>query len=290
MLKRCRSGLVPGLVGLLAGWASALFLPLHGPAPAQQAMPAFKPEAPANRNLDAGLYMQTSAEYRACCYQAYNLATARLEALVKDQKGEGEKKPPAVVLDLDETVLDNSGFEAMLARSHLASDSRLWDLWEKDNGDAVGLIPGAKDFINRAKQLGVAVVYISNRSDKNRDKTLAVLKRLEIDVPEDRVLLLKDEKNSDKTGRRDEARKAYTVLLYLGDNLRDFDEQFKYAAPGPGGSVANSIKERKEKVDKTRARWGDNWIILPNPTYGEWTKAFGQGAKDLDLLVAPPRK
>src|SRR5262245_38294632 len=99
MLKRCRSGLVPGLVGLLAGWASALFLPLHGPAPAQQAMPTFKPEAPANRNLDAGLYMQTSAEYRACCYQAYNLAAARLEALVKEKQGE-PKRPLAVVLDL----------------------------------------------------------------------------------------------------------------------------------------------------------------------------------------------
>jgi acid phosphatase len=288
MLKRWQVG----VVGLLAGWATAPALWRPAPAAdAPQAMPAFKAESPARRGLDANLYMQTAAEYRACCYQAYNLATARLELLLKKyaEKG-GDRPPPAVVLDLDETVLDNAGFQAMLARSGLAFDQRLWEVWERDHGDSVGLIPGAKAFIDRAKELGVAVVYISNRGDRQRDKTLAVLKRLGIDVPEDRVKLLKDEKNSDKTGRRKEASEAFGVLLWLGDNLRDFDEQFKYAPPGPGGSAANAIKERKEKVDKTRDKWGREWVILPNPGYGEWTKAFGQSAKDLDLLVAPPKK
>jgi acid phosphatase len=291
MLKRWHVG----LVGLLAGWASAPILwsgaPAQGPGDGPQAMPAFKKESPANRGLDASLYMQTAAEYRACCYQAYNLASARLEVLAKEHNAkEGGKKRPAVVLDLDETVFDNAGYQAMLLRSGLASDDRLWDLWETDHTGSVGLIPGAKAFIDKAKELGVAVVYISNRGDKHRDKTREVLKRLEIDVPEDCVKLLKDEKNSDKTGRRDEVRQAYKVLLFLGDNLRDFDEQFKYRAPQPGGAVANSIKERKDDVDKTRDRWGSVWIILPNPAYGEWTKPFSQSAKDLDWLVAPPRK
>src|SRR5262245_45897134 len=115
-------------------------LPLTAQAPAP-----FKPEVPALRGLDANLFMQTAAEYRACCYQAYNLATARLKEFHEASKGKGKKL--AVVLDLDETVLDNAGFQAMLLRSGLTFDLRLWEMWEQKGTDQLGLIPGAREFI-----------------------------------------------------------------------------------------------------------------------------------------------
>lgn len=243
----------------------------------------FKAEEPANRGLDANLYMQTSAEYRACCYQAYNLATLRLREAVEANKGPAKL---AVVMDLDETVLDNGGFQAMQLRSNLAYDQRLWDMWEKEGADQVGLIPGAKDFILEARKLGVTVVYITNRNEKFRDSTKSILKRLEIDVKDDGQLLLSD-KTSDKTERRKQVEGKYSVALYLGDNLRDFDEVFrsrKLDKPTPE-DLETAIRERKETTDKYRDVWGKKWIVIPNPAYGEWTKPLGQGKADLDRLV-----
>ena len=122
----------------------------------------YKAEEPANRGLDATLYMQSAAEYRASCYQAYNLATTRLEELFKANKA-SPTKAFAVVMDLDETVFDNSRFQAMLLRNGLAWDKGLWTAWEKDHSADVTLIPGAKEFIEKATALPVEVFYVSNR-------------------------------------------------------------------------------------------------------------------------------
>jgi acid phosphatase len=245
---------------------------------------AFRPDNPPNRGLDANLYMQASAEYRACCLQAYNLAAARLKEAAGAAGGGGKKL--AVVLDLDETVLDNAGFQAMQLRSGLAYDQRLWDLWEERHGDQVGLVPGAKGFIEEAGKLGVAVVYISNRSDKFRDQAKAVLKRLGIPAAGDDHLKLAAG-TSDKTARRAEAEKAYSVVLYVGDNLRDFDERFRFGELGKGtpAELGAAIGARNGKVDAARAEWGRKWVILPNPAYGEWAKALGRGRADYDLLA-----
>ncbi len=278
MRERCGRVLFPGLIGLLAGL---------GLANAPHAAAPYKPETPAARGLDANLYMQIAAEYRACCYQAYNLATRRLTERHEALKDKGNKC--AVVMDLDETVLDNAGFQAMLLRSGLAYDERLWELWEEKDADKVGLIPGAREFIREAERLGVTVVYISNRSEKFRKANLAVLDRLQLSVKDPKQLKL-SEKTSDKTARRAEVESDYTVLLYVGDSLRDFDEQFRSSVDIAKEKVSASkltaaIKERKNKVDKTREKWGREWIILPNPAYGEWTKALGLGKRDLERLV-----
>ena len=143
IIDRCRQAILPGLTGLLAGvlLAPRLSLIAQAPEDAPQAPAAFLPELPTYRGLDANLYMQTSAEYRACCYQAYNLATRRLKERFEELKDGGKKL--AVVMDLDETVLDNAGFQAMQLRSGLAFDLRLWDIWEEKHGDMVALVPGA---------------------------------------------------------------------------------------------------------------------------------------------------
>jgi acid phosphatase len=264
-------------VGVTAGrWATAQ-------APPAAAAPA---DDPPYRGLDANLYMQTAAEYRACCLQAYNLAADRLRAAVA-AKAAGDRKP-AVVLDLDETVLDNAGFQADQLRAGRGFDLRAWDRWEETGADRVGLIPGAKEFVAEAGRLGVTPVYISNRNARSREQTTAALRRLGLPLANDADLKLADRSTgSDKTSRRAEAERDYAVLLYVGDNLRDFDERFRFpdlaAATGEGLDAA--VRARKAAVDAARDRWGTKWVILPNPAYGEWAKPLGRGRADLDRLV-----
>jgi acid phosphatase len=282
-MKSCRQSGQVLLVGLLIGL---------GLSHAQQAIAPFKPESPTQRGLDANLYMQIAAEYRACCYQAYNLAALRLKERYEAMKNGGKKL--AIIMDLDETVLDNAGFQAMLLRSGLAYDQRLWDLWEEKDGDKVGLIPGSRDFIREVERLEVKVFYISNRSEKYRKANLDLLERLGIGIKDPKQLKLIG-KTSDKTARRKEVESAYTVLLSVGDSLRDFDETFRSTVDNEkkkenAATLTVAIKERKDKVDQTREKWGNEWIILPNPAYGEWSKALGLGKRDLDRLVGEPAK
>jgi acid phosphatase len=254
-------------------------------------------ESPPNRSLDANIWMQTSAEYRACCYQAYNLARRRLIEKLRDVPPHGWAKPPAVVLDLDETVLDNSAFQTRLARNGLAYDEKTWDDWEKNGYAQVRLVPGAKAFIDEAKRLGVRVIYITNRRQKQefRDGTLNALELLDIEIA-GRDLLAAEE-TSDKSARRAEAEGRYTVLLYLGDNLRDFHEgDFRSTVdnnrPGKGtddpAKLREAIDKRAFAVDRSVDLFGREWIILPNPVYGEWAKVAGRGDKDKDLLAGQP--
>lgn len=287
-----------GIMGLALGAGFALGLgfaaarlvsaqDLFGPrAPAP-----FKTELPAFRALDANLFMQTAAEYRACCYQAFNLAALRMKEGIAAAKDPNPRL--AVVLDLDETVLDNAGFQAMQIRSNLAYDSRLWDIWEEKQGDLVGLIPGAKNFVLAAGKLGVMVVYISNRNEKNRAHTRDMLKRLGIPIEKEEQLLLATT-TSDKTERRKATERAFTVLVYIGDNLRDFDEKFRCRKleTRSAAELDAAIRERHNRVDDSRDDWGKKWIILPNTAYGEWTKPLGNGKSDLDRLVpaAPEKK
>lgn len=273
----------------IGGAASAVHGQQPAPAPvaaaAPHVLPFFKPEDPPGRSLDANLFVQTSAEYRACCLQAYNLASLRLAAAVA--KTTAPPSTLAVVLDLDETVLDNGAFQSMMIRSRLAYDQRLWDLWEAEHWDKWELVPGAKEFILEAAKAGVHVVYISNRTEKFRPQTKRGLERLGLPLASDAHLKLASD-TSDKTARRLEAEKAHTVVLHVGDNLRDFDEAFRaptLAADADAAAMAAAIRHRKDAVDRHAKNWGDRWIVIPNPIYGEWMKPLDRGLRDVDQLV-----
>jgi len=284
--RHLRSALV--LIAVAAAVTSACG---QQPAPAPVAaaaphvLPFFKPEDPPGRSLDANLFVQTSAEYRACCLQAYNLASLRLAAAVA--KSTALPNTLAVVLDLDETVLDNGAFQSMMIRSRLAYDQRLWDLWESEHWDKWELVPGAKEFILEAHKAGVHVVYISNRNEKFRPQTKQGLERLGLPLVDEAHLKLASD-TSDKTARRMEAEKAHTVVLHVGDNLRDFDEAFrapKLAPDADAAALAAAIRHRKDAVDRHAKEWGDRWIVIPNPIYGEWMKPLDRGLLDIDQLV-----
>lgn len=230
---------------------------------------------PQERTLDADLYMQASAEYAAVCLQTYGWALERLRARLAAQKHDGLR--PAVVMDLDETVFDNGGYQALMYREKLSYTEELWGRWERDFPQDVRLVPGAKAFIDGAEQMGVAVVYISNRLTKNQSSTIAAIKQLGLSVEEiDSRLLLRDG-SSDKTARRQLAMQRYQVLMYIGDNLRDFSEDF--VAPrldaNDDAGQQRAISERLNKLERVKYRLGNDWIILPNPAYGEWQRLLG---------------
>jgi acid phosphatase len=276
------AGGIIGLGGVYALWqlfgprptVTVIQAPDSGTAPATTppADDGVKRESPPFRGLDSNLYMQTAAEYRACCYQAFYLAEERVKAKVALRTA---TTPAAVVFDLDETVLDNGVYQSRQVRSGLAYDQTVWDAWEEKEGEKVRLVPGAKEFIAKLTFYKVQPVFLSNRNDKYRGQTHAVLKRFEIDVPDDQLLL--STKTSDKTERRATAAGKFDVLLWVGDNLRDFDEAFKF-------DKGKGIDGRKAAVDERRAKFGADWVILPNAAYGEWTKAFEGGEKDVELL------
>jgi 5'-nucleotidase (lipoprotein e(P4) family) len=284
----CRVGIMGLFLAALAGaFLGGQWVTAQAPLPLQLPMLA-KTEAPPYRGLDAALYMQTSAEYRACCLQAYNLATLRLkEAMAAKPAG-----TTAVVLDLDETVFDNGAFQTNQLRTNAAYDQVMWDQWEETKWEQIGLIPGAKEFLLEADKLGVALAYITNRNDKFREATTKAIAKLGIPFGAKDILLLSKE-TSDKTARRAEVEKKHTVLLYVGDNLRDFDDAFRFAKFDDKSTPADRdsrIAARKMLVDKSKDVWGSKWIILPNPCYGEWTKPLGFGLADLDRLLPPPPK
>ncbi len=197
--KVCCLCLATGIIGLVFGLKFSDRPAVADDLPAPRKVNL---ESPPNRSLDANLWMQISAEYRACCYQAYNIARRRLIEKLRDEPPHGWAKPPAVVLDLDETVLDNSEFQTQLIRNGLGFDSKTWENWEKTGFNQVRLVPGAKHFIQTAKKLGVKVVYITNRSQKlaSRDGTLNALELLGVEVISTDVLGALD--TSDKTRRR----------------------------------------------------------------------------------------
>ena len=235
--------------------------------------PAVRYSMPAR--LGANLYIQTAAEYRACCLQVYKTAEMRLEAILS--AADPKPRRPAVIMDLDETVLDNSAFESFLQENNLEYSDDLWAMYERDYSGEVRLVPGAGQFIKKAEERGVAVIYISNRFEENRVSTGEALKRLGVNTEGigQRLFLVKKGGPSDKTSRRKLAAAQYNILLLFGDNLRDFSETFlarKVTASDGADAYNEAIEARFKSVDDAACHWGIDWFVLPNPAYGEWEK------------------
>jgi acid phosphatase len=240
------------------------------------------PVNPQLRALDANLWQHTSGEYRACCLQAYSLATNRLAKKLADgPKGGG---PPAVVMDLDETVLDNAAFQTSLYRRGQSYSDAAWLTWASKYPEEVGLVPGAKAFIDGAVSKHVQVFYITNRVEALREPTLIALRNLKLGQEDIGERLLLATASGNKTARRKKVSESHDVLLWVGDNLRDFDERFVADKVDPTNldDVRKALARRAKLVDESRARWGDDFIILPNPMYGEWARL--QGARPVEVL------
>ena len=207
------------------------------------------------QNVDAVLWTATSAEMHYAAIQAFDLAALKLRAKLQQANDE---KPKAVVLDLDETVLDNSPYMFAEIAKGETFDSDSWYEWCMEG--SAGAVPGALEFIRTCKEQGVDVYFISNRGIETMEGTLANLKTL--GLPTDKSHVLLKEGYSDKTDRRNTVLETHEILLYIGDNLRDFSDIYKFRNTNFGKSVVD------EELDHLR----ENFVIIPNPMYGEWRK------------------
>jgi acid phosphatase len=229
-------------------------------------------ELPANQKLIPTLWVQTSEEWRGLAAQSFRLATLMLDQALRnkrwtavDQTGDYRKLPPAVILDADETVLDNSPSQAREVKQGRGFEPAEWNKWVLESGAAA--IPGAVEFCQYAASKKVAVYFVTNRDASMEQPTRANLARLGFPLNDAiDTLLLRGEKpewGSDKTSRRDAVAVRHRVLLLIGDDLGDFLT-----------GARTSVAKRRDLMTPHTMKWGREWILLPNPSYGSWEEAL----------------
>jgi len=233
--------------------------------------------------MDAALWVQTSAEYEILAQTVYEQAAEALELALSDtsrsaaleQRPPFSGKPPAVIVDVDETVLDNSPFQAQLVHNGSLYTPELWGDWvARASADWV---PGAQGFLEAARDRNVAVFYVTNRRANEEAATLRNLERLGAGpgISPDRVLTRgeREDWTSDKTSRRAFVARDYRVLLLVGDDLNDF-------LPARTG-----LEERARVADEYGSRFGRDWFLLPNPSYGSWERALSDEPVDCERVA-----
>lgn len=215
---------------------------------------------PMTHLLLATAWFQQSAEMRACYYQSYNMAKLALKDNLHNYKG---TKPAAVVLDIDETVLDNSPFEAKLMADRQNYSDSAWMAWSARE-EALAL-PGAAEFIAYARELGVDVFFISNRTLDERERTLKNLATARMAVDSAHLLLYNPSKGTScKDERRNAVSATHEIILFVGDNLGDYTSLFDRRDSTLALRLADSLHND----------FGRKFIMLPNPMYGEWENAI----------------
>ena len=221
------------------------------------------------QSMLAVLYAQSSAEYEANNLQTFAGAKIALEkALVNknwtaaiEQKEDFSEKPPAVILDIDETVLNNIPFQA---RAIIKGESypNGWVEWMLE--EASTSVAGVSEFLKYADSKGIKIFYVTNRIAIAEEATRNNLKKLGLPFDTDRdVLLMKNENGwtSDKVSRRELIAQDYRILLLIGDQLGDFISLDEATA---------GMDSRKEIAAKYEEMWGKKWFMITNPIYGRW--------------------
>ena len=211
--------------------------------------------------LTAVLWYQHSAEMTALYYQGFNIAKMRLnEAIANNQ----QEKPLAVVVDIDETMLNNSPYETSLLKN--PDSLQEWYQWTAKS--SAKALPGALEFAKYAESKNVKIFYITNRDDKERAATLKNLVNVGFPYADEDHLLTRSDlsystgNTSSKEGRRIKVSQKNNIVLLLGDNLNDFSQYFEDRSKNDG----------KDSVAKYKELFGQKFIVLPNPIYGAWEK------------------
>ena len=253
-------------------WSASLVLVVvlgaAAAVPAQQT-----PDPPASDLLNAVLWMQRSVEFKATALTAFALARIRLDQALadptwtgapKEQTGAYQALPAAVILDIDETILDNSGYQAWMTLKGTTFDPKTWNAYVKTVTSLP--IPGALEFAQYADARGVKVFYISNRTAEEGPVTRKNLEKFGFPMggSTDTMLMARQQPDwgSAKGTRRAHVAKSYRILLNIGDNFGDFLDEAR-------GSEAERLKALEQHKD----RWGREWIMIANPAYGSFESA-----------------
>ena len=217
-----------------------------------------------NNNASAIYWQQSSAEYKALCYQAFNIATDNLADFEKKSASNSgdittnSLKPKAIIMDLDETVIDNSPYHGYLFKNNLNYEYVTWKSWTQRG--KTKLIPGAKEFIGKARQMNIPIFYISNRTEEMMAYTIQNLAEQGVELDPQKVLLLKRQDNG-KIERRRSVLSSFDVFMLIGDNLADFNDVFE---------LAPDREQRKTVLEGFQKEFGRKFILIPNLMYGDW--------------------
>ena len=251
----------------------------HAPAITEPGLPAASaPTKPADDNLNAVAWTQTAVEHDLIYLQTYRDAQSRLLAAMKDKQWDALAKDdrvapvaglkPAVVLDIDETVLDNSPYQARLIKSGGEFNEADWAAWCKE--EKARALPGVVEFTQFAAQHGIAVIYVSNRAKDLDEATLANLRQAGLPVSGPEAFLglgtfVQDceQVGTEKGCRRQLISRKYRVLMQFGDQIGDF-----------ANVLANTAQGRQKAIAPYMAWIGTRWFVLPNPSYGSWEPAL----------------
>jgi acid phosphatase len=235
-------------------------------------------DPPSHQRLIPTLWVQNSVEWRAACLQSFRVARVQLDAALKDKSlaadPEQNKLPakqyrklrPAIVVDIDDTVLDNSPEQARQVKQARDYAEGPWGVWVLES--KAPAIPGSVEFLKYAASRGVTIFYISNRLAIYEGATRKNLldKGFPLEEGVDTVLLRGEKPGwevPEKGIRRAEVAAKFRIVLMVGDDLGDF-------LPG----VRVTTAQRDELVKPYAEWWGRRWIMVPNPSYGSWEEAI----------------
>jgi acid phosphatase len=270
------------VLGLLTACATPGIRPaaeLDAPPPPPAAAPTGTTAAQDQRHAVA--WIQTATEYDALALMVFQGARQRLDPIIAAAKGdqlrdwsampadeiEGEdaRQPLAVIFDVDETLIDNSAYQARLIAAGASFEPSTWLAWVLEA--RARAIPGAVEFTRWLDGRGVRVWYVTNRKTDEYEATLVNLRALGFPVDADggNLLVRNDDAGfgKDKVTRRKLVDRDHRVIAMFGDNLGDF----------LGGVFADNAT-RQERVGAYQAWWGERWYVLPNPMYGSWVDAI----------------
>jgi 5'-nucleotidase (lipoprotein e(P4) family) len=238
--------------------------------------------------LDAILWQTTSVEYRVLAQSIYGAAKSHLESALTDrqwtalpaQRENFQHLPPAVIMDIDETVLDTSRFQSLLVKNGTRFSRTRWREWSSQNRPVA--VPGAIEFISLAQSRGVTVFFVTNRDYATEPLTRNHLASAGIKLPDDIDTVLSQSERpdwgTDKGSRRNFIAKSYRVLMLFGDDLADFISEYR-----------TSTQARMSEAMKHN-EWGTKWFMLPNPMYGSWELSLYDFNSDLSMDEIARRK
>lgn len=257
-----RASVLAGIGGLVALLAACQ------PAPPQA------PARHAHETLNAVLWLQGSAEFKVDTLAKYRQAKVTLDRAIRDRRWTAATEQTgdvsglrrmAVIMDLDEAVLDNGPFQGELARRQMLYRRDMWNEWVT-KAEATAL-PGALDFIAYAESRGVTVFYVSNRTADGEAATRRNLERLGIRLPADiDTVLLAGERpdwTGDKTTRRAAVAQTHRILMLVGDDMGDFLS-----------AARDTVETRTEAALRYADWWNERWVLIANPAYGSWEAAL----------------
>lgn len=254
-----------------------------------------EPPVIGREQVSATLWMQRATEYTISTEQIYRLATERLSSTIAapgtavlEQRDADPTQlarlPTAIIVDLDETVLDNSFYQARRALAGGEYDEPSWQLWMREA--SAPAIAGSIDFLKAATRAGHKIFYVTNRECRPVDAVpgdpcparTATLRNLEAlglpNAAEPNALSLRRERpeweSSNKTVRRTWIAKTHRIVALVGDDLRDFVDRPIY----------------ETRVAELAPLFGTRWFLLPNAMYGSWERSITGGACTAEMAAA----